>query len=228
MNNRVKPSFITKVSSLFRIIATITCNSGIGNFLKTGIPKTREEMDGRHSSDAIIELMECYNDDNPELDVIELDKERYANFLSDVIPESGVLEIKDFDLCPSPNDFEHCLAYLKCHYNEALRRVKKSGNHDDFHMFVGEKPFLIYYHDSMADDGNPHISNFVTNSFPVFDYTSCKRIIELTDDEDNENGKSGDEKCKYKNVRQVRQSKKIKRTKDLIDLTNESTDNSRS
>ena len=38
------------------------------------------------------------------------------------------------------------MGYLNFHYQVAHRKNKSSGNHDDFAKFVGNRPYLLYYH----------------------------------------------------------------------------------
>ena len=51
----------------------------------------------------------------------------------------------DFDTL-TPKVFSHAMEYLNFHYQVAWRNNKKSGSHNDFHKFVGNHPYLYYYH----------------------------------------------------------------------------------
>jgi hypothetical protein len=51
----------------------------------------------------------------------------------------------NFDVISS-QDFTDVMGYLNFHYQVAHRENKLSGNHDDFEKFVGNRPYLLYYH----------------------------------------------------------------------------------
>ena len=46
----------------------------------------------------------------------------------------------------SSQDFSDAMGYLNFHYQVAHRNNKSSGNHNDFEKFVGNFPYLLYYH----------------------------------------------------------------------------------
>jgi hypothetical protein len=52
---------------------------------------------------------------------------------------------EDFDQLESA-DVKSAMEYLNFHYQDAFRKFKLSGNHDDFEKFVGTRPYLFYYH----------------------------------------------------------------------------------
>ena len=51
----------------------------------------------------------------------------------------------DFDDISSA-DFSGAIGYLNFHYQAAHRSNKSSGFHDDYAKFVGNRPYLLYYH----------------------------------------------------------------------------------
>ena len=51
----------------------------------------------------------------------------------------------DFDDISSA-DFSDAMGYLNFHYQAAHRSNKSSGFHDDYAKFVGNRPYLLYYH----------------------------------------------------------------------------------
>ena len=51
----------------------------------------------------------------------------------------------NFDVISS-QDFSDAMGYLNFHYQVAHRENKSSGNYNDFNKFVGNCPYLLYYH----------------------------------------------------------------------------------
>jgi hypothetical protein len=51
----------------------------------------------------------------------------------------------NFDVTSSHN-FSDVMGYLNFHYQVVHRKNKSSGNHDNFEKFIGNCPYLLYYH----------------------------------------------------------------------------------
>ncbi len=81
----------------------------------------------------------------------------------------------EFDVLTSL-ELKQVLDHVVYWYNVSLRKNRASGNHADFHQFVGCRPFVYYYHMWLLEI--PH-SSFL--AVPTLDETVFRLIM---DDED--------------------------------------------
>ena len=86
-----------------------------------------------------------------------------------------------FDILTS-KELKQVLDYIVHWYNVSLRNNKTSGNHADFHQFVGCRPFVYYYHLWLMEI--PHLSFLAV---PVLDLTVRRVSTERDDDESRSN-----------------------------------------
>ena len=69
----------------------------------------------------------------------------------------------DYDLLTSLY-FAEVMDYLNFHYAVAHRNWKKSGTHDDLEKFIGQRPYLYYYHLWLVDV--PILKNLAVATLP--------------------------------------------------------------
>ena len=138
------PKVITKEGTYYRVLNVYFDERHRPDVIQMGASSTRNELDAREFKnkrvyDALVltyldrETDPCDNGamsypDNPFFDSLGISNETPDNY--NVLTSLYFAEAMD---------------YMNHHYAVAHRNWKKSGTHDDFEKFVGQRPYLYYY-----------------------------------------------------------------------------------
>ena len=156
------PEAITKPGSYYRIINTYMLDENRPHVLKLGSIPTMAALDSRKflHKEIYDKLLSSYNDiTNNAISGFAYPEVEYFQLV-------GVCNnvANDFD-CISSADFSDAMGYLNFHYQVAHRNNKASGFHDDFAKFVGNRPYLLYYHLWLIQ--TPCLQNFAVPTLPA-------------------------------------------------------------
>ena len=83
--------------------------------------------------------------------------------------------------------FSQAMDFLNHHYQVAWRNNKKSGSHDDFDKFVGNRPYLFYYHLWLQQVPNLH--NLAITALPNAVMRDTGLSGDTANSNNNKNGK---------------------------------------
>jgi len=138
------PKVITKEGTYYRVLNVYFDERHRPDVLRMGAISTRNELDAREFKNKRIydALVITYLD--RETDPCDNGQMSYPDD-----PFFGALGIgnetpDDYDILTSLY-FAEAMDYLNHHYAVAHRNWKKSGTHDDFEKFVGQRAYLYYY-----------------------------------------------------------------------------------
>ena len=137
------PNSISKPGTYYRIINTYMVDQNCPDVVNIGSNPTMADLDSRRFLHKSIydKLLLSYHDSSCQV----INGFAFPEVL--YFENAGVpAEItNNFDVISS-QDFSDVMGYLNFHYQVAHRKNKSSGNHDDFEKFVGNRPYLLYYH----------------------------------------------------------------------------------
>ena len=149
------------------------------DIMNMGASPSIQELDARQfpNKRTYDKLLQSYSDTSVGNDAIN-----YIGFGTDeYLLSCGIAEnhASNFDVLTS-RELKQVLDYIVHWYNVSLRNNRSSGNHADFHQFVGCRPFVYYYHLWLMEI--PHLSFLAV---PVLDVT-VRRVSTERDDDDHE------------------------------------------
>jgi hypothetical protein len=147
------------------------------DIMNMGASPTMQELDARQfvNKRTYDKLLQSFLDTTVDNDAIN-----FVGFGTDeYLLSCGITEnhSSTFDVLTS-KELKQVLDYIVHWYNVSLRNNKTSGNHADFHQFVGCRPFVYYYHLWLMEI--PHLSFLAV---PVLDLT-VRRVSTERDDDD--------------------------------------------
>ena len=101
-------------------------------------------------------LANLYNSsDDPDIDELgDATLEKLNVYFPDIEkhePQKELIVLK-------PKDCASFIHFINDQYRKARNKNEKSGTHDDFHMFVGNKSWIYYYHLRLLEQGNTDYS----------------------------------------------------------------------
>jgi hypothetical protein len=139
------PVVVSKEGTYYRVLNVSFNERHRPDVLKIGATSTRAELDARSFKNKVIfdSLVSTYL--ATDTDPVDLG---VMSFPDDPFFDSLGID----DKCPGNYDpltslyFAEVMDYLNFHYATSHRNWKKSGTHNDFEMFVGQQPYLYYYH----------------------------------------------------------------------------------
>ena len=165
------PSFVTTDGTYYRAINVWFDERSRTDIVNMGESPTMQELDSRQFANkrTYDKLLVTYLDTSVENDAIS-----YIGFGGDAYMLScgiGEDHASNFDVLTS-EELKQVLDHVVYWYNISLRNNKASGNHADFHQFVGCRPFVYYYHLWLLEI--PHLSFLAV---PALDETVFRSSI---------------------------------------------------
>jgi hypothetical protein len=171
------PLCVSEEGTYYRAINVWFDERNRTDILNMGASPSMQELDARQFANkrTYDKLLRSYSDTSMENDAIN-----YIGFGTDeYLLSCGIAEnhASNFDILTS-RELKQVLDYIVHWYNISLRNNRSSGNHADFHQFVGCRPFVYYYHLWLQEI--PHLSFLAV---PVLDVTVRRVSTERDDDE---------------------------------------------
>jgi hypothetical protein len=157
------PEAITKPGSYYCIINTYMLDENRTHILNLGSIPIMAALDSQKflHKEIYDKCVSCYNDKtNNPISGLAYPEVEYFQLV-------GVCNnvANCFD-CISSADFSDAMSYLNFHYQVAHINNKASGFHVDFAKFVGNRPYLLYYHLWLLQ--TPCIKNFAVPTLPAY------------------------------------------------------------
>lgn len=170
------PAVVTSDGTYYRAINVWFDERNRTDIINMGASPTMQELDSRQfvNKRTYDKLLLTYLDTSDENDAIN-----FIGFGSDEYMLScGIDEdhASKFDVLTS-EELKQVLDHVVYWYNISLRNNRASGNHADFHQFVGCRPFVYYYHLWLVEI--PHLSYLAV---PTLD----KTVFRLSMDNEDE------------------------------------------
>jgi len=144
-NAGTKPAFITCDITLTRIIACYFDSSIRSAMQSVGNSVTKDELDSRDFKfKAYSKLLELYND-----------------------PAKLVEHpLEDCDAIDTAKSTEAVMKFINYHYKHAYDKWDRSGSHDNFGNFVGNKAYLVEYWKLLHDTDDAVLNSYATAELP--------------------------------------------------------------
>ena len=149
------PPFVKEEATYYSAINVWFEKRNRADIMSMGESPTIQELDAWQFANkrTYDKLLRCYSDTSVENDAIN-----YIGFGGDeYLLSCGITEnhASNFDIITS-RELKQVLDDVVHWYNISLRNNRTSGNHADFHQFVGCRPFVYYYHLWLMEI--PHLS----------------------------------------------------------------------
>jgi len=205
------PLCVSKEGTYYRAINVWFDERNRTDIMNMGASPSMQELDARQFANkrTYDKLLRSYSDTSMENDAIN-----YIGFGTDeYLLSCGIAEdhASNFDVLTS-RELKQVLDYIVHWYNISLRNNRSSGNHADFHQFVGCRPFVYYYHLWLIEI--PHLSFLAV---PILDVTVRRVSTEREDDnEARSNTTTVSESLSAMRSRAGRQPKRRKSDNDSL------------
>jgi len=152
-----RPSTLQRDGSLFRIINVIMSDEGKKHYFQSQQPYDRNALDSHHAYlEEYKALHSIYNSEDVSLGSVAKSlypsfNEHFGNEYED---DQGIL----YDQL-TVEELERGINFVNRMYHEKRNKNERSGQHEDFHMYIGTLGWLLYYHERMASVGDTDFSN---------------------------------------------------------------------
>jgi hypothetical protein len=161
------PSSITQEGSYYRAINVYFDEMHRVDVSRLGEPPSMGTLDARQfrNKDVFDKLLKSYLAMSIASDHIHLIAFADNPYLQAMGVVSGDVPFaSEFDVLTS-EELKDVMEYINHWYQHAHRNSKKSGNHGNFEDFVGDKPYIYYYHLWLQEI--PHLFALAVPTLPV-------------------------------------------------------------
>jgi len=152
-----RPTTLQRDGSLFRIINVIMSDEGKKHYFQAQQPYDRNALDSHHAYlEEYKALHSIYSSNDASLDSIA--KSLYPSFnehFGDVYDDDQAIAYDQLTV----EELERGINFVNRMYREKRNKNERSGQHEDFHMYIGTHGWLLYYHERMESVGDTDFSN---------------------------------------------------------------------
>jgi hypothetical protein len=189
------PTAVTKEGTYYRAINVWFDERNRTEIMNMGKSPSMQELDSRQflNKRTYDKLLMSFLDTSMDNDAIN-----FIGFGSDeFLLSSGIREdqASSFDTLTSI-ELKQVLEYIVHWYNVSLRNNRASGNHADFHQYVGCRPYVYYYHRWLEEI--PHLSFLAV---PSLDDNVFQLSMEQNDEEPSSTTSASSEQLSTKRKR---------------------------